>query len=185
LNGFWSWTVSRSRPRRVVLYLVNHILAAIPIHSLRSWVYRRFFKVGAESTIMMGLRVRSLHRIEIGSRTNINPRCLIDSRGGTVRIGNFVDIAPEVMIWTLEHDPNDPDFGAKGGDVVIEDFAWIASRAIILPGITIGTGAVIAAGAVVTRDVPEFAIAAGVPAKVIGHRERTQNPRAAYNPMFL
>lgn len=169
----------------MVLYLINHLISAIPVHALRLWVYRRFFKVGTESTIMMGLRLRAVDRIEIGLRTNINPRCLIDSRGGTVRIGDFVDIAPEVMIWTLEHDPNDPDFGTKGGDVVIQDFAWIASRAIILPGITIGTGAVIAAGSVVTKDVPEFAIVAGVPGRVVGHRERAQNPRAAYNPMLL
>jgi maltose O-acetyltransferase len=65
-----------------------------------------------------------------------------------------------------------PDFAGRTAPVVIEDFAWLGSRAMVLPGVTVGKGAVVAAGAVVTRDVPPYAIVGGVPARVIGERER-------------
>ena len=110
---------------------------------------------------------------------------MFDSRGGTITLGNYVDVAPEVNIWTLEHDLNDPNFATKQGDVVIEDYAWVCNRAIILPGVRIGQGAVVAAGAVVTKDVPAWAIVGGVPAKIIGQRNPQQHPRKPYRPYFL
>lgn len=95
--------------------------------------------------------------------------------GGGVIIGNNVDIAQEVNIWTEQHDYNSPDFVSIEKPVVIEDYAWIASRATILPGVTIGRGAVVACGAVVTKDVPPLCIVAGVPAKQIGIRKDVFN----------
>ena len=133
----------------------------------------------------MGFTVRKLTDIRIGHTTNINPNCMFDSRGGSIRIGNFVDIAPEVNIWTLEHDPQDPNFATKGGPVGIEDFVWIGNRAIILPNITIGEGAVIATGAVVTKNVSPWTIVGGVPAREIGLRNKDQNPRKPYKPFLL
>jgi acetyltransferase-like isoleucine patch superfamily enzyme len=76
------------------------------------------------------------------------------------------------MIWTMHHDYNDLNFKAIGGPVIVEDYAWICSRAIILPGVTIGEGAVIAAGSVVTKDVAAWTVVGGVPAKKISVRER-------------
>lgn len=90
---------------------------------------------------------------------------------GGVKIGNNVDIAQEVNIWTEQHDYNSATYASTGGEVVIEDYVWIASRATILPGVTIGRGAVVASCAVVTKDVPSMAIVAGIPAKIIGHRQ--------------
>ncbi|WP_370630610.1 DapH/DapD/GlmU-related protein [Mucilaginibacter sp. 21P] len=81
------------------------------------------------------------------------------------------------MIWTLHHDYNSPDFAQAGAPVVIEDYAWVCSRAIILPGVTIGRGAVVAAGAVVTRDVAPYTVVGGTPAKKIADR----NPDLVYN----
>ena len=95
---------------------------------------------------------------------------MIDGRG-EVTIGDNVDIAQEVNIWTEQHDYNSPSYEAIDKPVVIEDYAWVASRATILPGVTIGRGAVVASCAVVTKDVPPLAIVAGVPAKIIGTRE--------------
>jgi maltose O-acetyltransferase len=123
--------------------------------------------------------------IQIGHTSNINPDCMFDSRGGKIIIGNYVDIAPEVNIWTLEHDLQNPDFVSTGGNVEIRDFAWVANRAIILPGVVIGKGAVVAAGAVVTKNIPDWAIVGGVPAKVIGQRNPDQNPRKPYKPFLL
>lgn len=110
---------------------------------------------------------------------------MFDSRGGEIIIGDYVDIAPEVNIWTLHHDPQDSDFATKGGDVIIKDFVWIGNRAIILPNVIIAEGAVIAAGAVVTKDVEPYTIVGGVPAKKIGERNNLQNPRKPYKPIFL
>jgi maltose O-acetyltransferase len=110
---------------------------------------------------------------------------MLDGRGGTIAIGDYVDIAPEVQIWTLEHDPMDPAFGVKSAGVVIEDHAWIASRAILLPGVRVGKGGVVAAGAVVTRDVEPYTIVAGVPARPIGMRTMELQPKQLYNPFLL
>lgn len=114
----------------------------------------------------------------------INSKVRLDGRGGKVIIGNNVDIATESCIWTLEHDPNSDYHKTRGGSVVIEDYVWIASRAIILPNITIGNGAVIATGAIVTKDVPAMAIVAGVPAKVIGYRKSKLKYKLDYKPIF-
>ena len=114
--------------------------------------------------------LRSPYRIYIGRFSNINKQCVLDGRG-SLRIGNCVDIAQDVYIWTEQHDYNSPTYNAVTASVIIEDYVWIASRATILPGVTIGRGAVIACGAVVTKDVPPLCIVAGVPAKVIGQRK--------------
>lgn len=116
------------------------------------------------------LDIRSPYRISIGSFTRINKKVLLDGRGASLVIGNNVDIAQEVNIWTLQHDYNDPYYRAVGKSVIIEDYVWIASRATILPGVTIGRGAVVASCAVVTKDVPPLSVVAGVPARVIGKR---------------
>jgi maltose O-acetyltransferase len=99
-------------------------------------------------------------------------------------MGNNVDIAQEVVIWTLGHDIHDDLHRDKGAPVTIEDFAWIGHRAIIMPGVTIGRGAVVAAGAVVTKSVPAMSIVAGVPAKVIGQRQSALSYTKFHRPWF-
>ncbi len=69
---------------------------------------------------------------------------------------------------------NDINFCGKGAPVEIGEYAWICSRSIILPGIKIGKGAVVASGSIVTKDVPPYAIVGGIPAKIIGQREIKQ-----------
>ena len=122
--------------------------------------------------------------IIIGNNSVINSKVLLDGRGGNIIIGNNVDIAREVNIWTLEHDPHDDYHRTKGGNVIIEDYVWIASRVTILPNVKIGKGAVIASGAVVTKDVPSMAIVGGVPAKVIGTRKSKLKYELNYKPLF-
>lgn len=122
------------------------------------------------SSIHRNVDLRSPYRISVGTHTNINKKCVLDGRGG-LTIGNNVDIAQEVNIWTEQHDYNSPNYQSVNKSVVIEDYVWIASRASILPGVRVGRGAVVACGAVVTKDVPPLAIVAGVPAKVIGARK--------------
>lgn len=174
-----------SKIRHTLRWSSNAFWSHIPIKKFRHAWWRQFFQLGKNSNIMMGFRVRALKNIEIGDTSNINPRCMFDGRGGLIKIGNNVDIAPEVNIWTLQHDPQDPDFSTKGGDVILEDFVWVGNRVTILPNVTIGMGAVVATGAVVTKDVAPWTIVGGVPAKKIGERSPIQNPRNPYKPYLL
>ncbi len=89
-----------------------------------------------------------------------------------------------VWIWTMEHDPQDPLYRVKGGPVIIEDYVWISCRVVILPGVTIGEGAVVAAGAVVTKDVAPYTIVGGVPAKEIGTRTKDLRYRLQFHKAF-
>lgn len=153
------------------------VVGYLPSHHLRRFFYRLAgVKIGAGSTIHMMARIYDPRHISIGSDTIIGEKATLDgrkqlpnSRGG-LEIGSHVDIASDVMIWTSEHDLSDPTMRAIEEKVAIGDYVFIGPRAILLPGVKIGRGAVIAAGAVVTKDVPERAIAAGIPAKVIGER---------------
>ncbi|MHB8134986.1 MAG: acyltransferase [Anaerolineaceae bacterium] len=89
-----------------------------------------------------------------------------------------------VWIWTLQHDPQSPNFESIGGPVIIEDYAWVSSRVTILPNVRIGKGAVVAANALVTKDVPPYTIVGGVPAKVIGERTKDLKYHLNYQTSF-
>lgn len=152
----------------------------LPIHHARRFFYRwAGMKIGAGSTLHMRARIYDPRHIEIGEDTIIGERASLDGRqqlagsAGGLTIGSHVDIASEVMIWTSEHDLSSPSMAATEQAVVIEDYVFIGPRAIILPGVRIGQGAVVAAGAVVTKDVLPKTIVGGVPAKEIGQRPVT------------
>ena len=122
-------------------------------------------------------------QIEIGKNCVINRDVYLDGRSG-ILIGDNVNISFGVTILSLQHDHQNPDFAVSGGQVVVGNDAWIGARAIILPGVTIGRGAVIAAGAVVTKSVPDFTVVGGVPAKKIGERNAEINYLTNFNPYF-
>lgn len=147
-----------------------HWAGHVPLHWKRKLAYRMGgMKIGRGSTIHIGARFYDPRNIVIGEDTVIGEFAVLDGRA-ELKIGDHVDIASEVMIYNSEHDVHDPDFGAKSASVHIDDYAFIGPRAIILPGVKIGKGAVVAAAAVVTKDVPPYSIVAGVPAKTIGER---------------
>jgi maltose O-acetyltransferase len=144
----------------------------LPGHGLRVWLYRRLgAQVGRKTSIHRGCRMYAPGGVKIGEHTVINRDVLLDGRSG-LEIGQNVSISEGAMILSLEHDPNSPDFAARGGKVVVEDYAFIGARAILLPGVHLGRGAVAAAGAVERRDVAEYEIVGGVPARPIGQRSR-------------
>ncbi|MFD0763858.1 acyltransferase [Mucilaginibacter lutimaris] len=166
-------------------YLFNEWAMYFPSHTFREFFVRRtIHSFGKKSTILMGVEIRSGKNISIGDNTIINQKVLLYGRGGKLIIGNNVDIAQETNIWTLEHDVHDDYHKSKGDDIIIEDHVWIASRVTILPGVTIGRGAVVACNSVVTKNVEELTIVGGVPAKPIGKRRSGLLYEMNYKPLF-
>ena len=150
--------------------MILHFVGCVPSHHFRRFFYRLFgMKIGRGSTLHMGAKFYNTFNIEIGEDSIIGEGVVLDGRDKLI-IGNHVDIASEVMIYNAEHDVRDLNFRTVQAPVTIEDYVFIGPRAIILPGVTIKKGAVVGAGAVVTKDVEEYSIVGGVPAKKIGER---------------
>lgn len=121
-------------------------------------------------------------KISVGEGTHIQPGCRIHAFVSDINIGRKVDIAPCCALYSYDHEsslcgPIMDQPLVSDGNLVVGDGAWIGHGVTILQGVRIGSGAVIGAGAVVTHDVPDNAIAAGVPAKVIGKRFTTSEER--------
>jgi len=147
----------------------------IGIHSIRHPIYRYIYKIGLpkDSIIYCGCRLFAPKGVKIGNHSIIGDHAFLDGRRG-ITIGNNVNIAQSVIINTLEHDPESPTFGAKGGPVVIEDWVYIGMRVTVLPEVVIGEGAVVASSAVVTKNVAPWTIVGGVPAKFIKNRSQSK-----------
>jgi acetyltransferase-like isoleucine patch superfamily enzyme len=160
-------------PREGLSFALPMVVGQLPSRTVRTAIARSVFGMTiADDAVLYRWRdLREPRGIEIGPDSVVGFWSTIDGRRG-VRIGSHVNISSEVAIWTLQHDLEDRDFGLTGGRVVIEDLAWISFRATILPGVTIGKGAVVAANALVAHDVAPYAIVGGVPAKRIGERPR-------------
>jgi len=115
--------------------------------------------------------------ITIGNNVHLGPGCELDG-AGSISIGNGVIFAPEVCVYTRTHNFNSPDLRAIPYDnrmlianVIIDDYVWIGRRVIVLPGVQIGKGAVVGAGSIVSKDIPDYAVAVGNPAKVVKYRD--------------
>jgi maltose O-acetyltransferase len=119
----------------------------------------------------------------IGNNSVLNQKCRIDNRGG-ITIGNNVSISAEVCILTADHDLQCSYCTGRSRPVVIEDYVFIGTRAMILPGVSLGRGSAVAAGAVVTRDVPPYTVVAGVPARPISNRPTDLRYTVNYGRLF-
>ena len=113
--------------------------------------------------------------LKIGSRFALNGNARVVADLGEIVIGDGVMIGPNVVIRASNHEVKDIDKpiweqGQTGGSIVIGNDVWIGANAVIPANVTIGSHVVIAAGAVVTKDVPDFAIIGGVPAKILSYR---------------
>lgn len=150
--------------------MILHSTGNVPSHYIRRFFYRMAgIRIGRGSTIHTQATFYNPSNIQIGEDSIIGEGVVLDGRE-KLSIGNHVAIASEVMIYNAEHDVQHEDFHAVMEPIVIEDYVFIGPRAIILPGVTVKKGAIVAAGAVVTKDVESFDIVGGVPAKPIGKR---------------
>ncbi len=179
LLRFYNWYLD------LKLFFIHLVSLHVPFATIRHLVFKLAgVKIGRGSTIHMGCRFFEPKNVKIGEDTKIGENAFLDGRD-LLEIGNHVDIASQVLIYNSEHNINDPFFRAVNAKVKIEDYVFVGPRAIILPGVKIGKGAVVAAGAVVTKDVDDYKIVAGIPAKVIGEREvRNLNYRLGRARLF-
>jgi len=183
---------ARDVVRQLVKYLTNSVVQHTPSYTVRHWWYRRVlgWDLHPTASILMGQQVQfaglrtSGSRVSIGEGAVINRGCLLYTTGG-LRIGKQVSVSAGVWLVTGTHDPNAPNFPARFLPITIGDYVWIGSRATILAGVTVGEGAVVMAGAMVTRDVPPYAIVGGVPARQVGVRTlREPSYDLAFRPLF-
>ncbi|WWA31573.1 acyltransferase [Shouchella rhizosphaerae] len=160
--------------------VLNFVVPLVPIQFLRKTMYKLVgMKIGRDTTILRPVYLYNPYSIKIDNNCAINDHVVLDGRGG-LEIEEKVNISPYVKIYTAEHDLNSPEFEYTSKKVIIKKYAWISTGSIIMPGVTIGEGAVIAGGAVVTKDVDDYTIVGGIPAVKIGERSRNLN----YNPNF-
>ena len=135
------------------------------------------------ASIHMGCRLYHPWNISIGPHSVVNPSCILDGRAG-LSIGRNVSISEQCIVLSLEHDPDSSSFESRGCKTTIEDDVWIGMRAIVLPGIRVGCGAVVGAGSVVTKDVAPFDVVCGNPARVIKQRSRDLSYQLQYRKLF-
>jgi len=141
------------------------------------------FKIGKYSYIHNSTFL-SLGKFIMGEHSVINPKCIIDNRGG-ITIGSNVSIGHYSKIYTTGHDINCSYFVGEKREVIIEDYVVLFSSCIIQPGITIGKGAVVFPGAVVTKDIPPYSLVGGNPAKIIGTRNANLNYKLEYGFKYI
>jgi acetyltransferase-like isoleucine patch superfamily enzyme len=142
---------------------------------------RGAISLGSHTTVALGAIVQG--NVSLGDHTSVQAYSVLVGYGGRedptgqIRIGSHVRIAPQVMMIAANHvfaDPERPIHGQglEHAPIVVQDDVWIGGRVNVIAGVTIGRGSVIGAGAVVTRDIPPYSTAMGVPARVIGTRKK-------------
>ena len=162
----------------------NAVVCHVPLRWLRMlWLRAMGARLGSGSAVFWGTTVFNPRGLVLGERTVVSFRCVLDARGG-LRIGDDVCFASDVQVITGGHDVDDPGFAAFFAPVEIGDRAWIASRATVLAGVTIGEGAVVAACSLVDRDVAAYEIVGGVPVRHLRDRAREQTYQIGTHPRF-
>lgn len=166
-----------------LLLISNAYLNNIPSRHFRILLYKFMgLKIG-HSIIFRRTEILEPQKIKIGNNCSIGWFCLLDGRGG-IKIGNNVNISSYVKIITAGHDIKSPYFIGTQAPVIIENNVWLATGCTILEGVHIGEGAVVAAGAVVTKDIPPFTVVGGIPAKKISEREKNLDYKIQLPPIL-
>jgi putative colanic acid biosynthesis acetyltransferase WcaF len=171
------YTPGRSAVIRGLWYVVSLIVFQsgwFPFYGVKRWLLRAFgATIGRAVVIKPHVRIKFPWRCQIGNDCWIGEDVWIDNLA-TVRIANDVCLSQGVYLCTGSHDHQSVSFDLIVKPIVIEEQAWIAARSVVLQAVTIGRGAVVAAGSVVTGDVPAALIVGGSPCRVIGERIRSR-----------
>ena len=158
---------------RIVWHFVNALFLQSPLNpssGLKVFLLRLFgAKIGTGCVLKTGINIKSPWYITMGDNCWLGERSWLDSLA-PITFGNNVCVSQEVYFCCGNHDWSDPAFGKTVSPIVVEDGAWIATRATILPRVVIGSHSVVAAGAVVAKSTEPYQIYAGNPAQPIKER---------------
>ncbi|CAK6476267.1 2,3,4,5-tetrahydropyridine-2,6-dicarboxylate N-acetyltransferase [Peribacillus frigoritolerans] len=161
----------------------------ITLNKMKNLIYKlimnqykkRFMNFGSNSLVpVFSGEISHPSRVSIGNHVSLGKNCILETGGGKARIyiGEGSIIAPNCKFYAFNHNYNNSDLKSIPydnvnieGDIVIGKGCWIGDSAIILAGSTIGNGVVIGAGAVVTKNIPDYAVVGGNPAKIIKYRD--------------
>lgn len=168
-----------SKPVKCIYYAVtlfgNAVWNKIPSRHLRKWFYQMLgAKMGKNTFPCRRVEILLPQGLALGDGVAVGWFAELDARGG-ITVGHDTNISSHVKMITGSHDIDDPDFTADFKPIHVGHHCWIGTGATILQGVNIGDGAVVAAGAVVTKDIPSYEIWGGIPAKCI--RKRTEHLR--------
>jgi putative colanic acid biosynthesis acetyltransferase WcaF len=150
--------------------LFNLLITHLPGHWLRLlWLRVLGAKLGRGVCVFRGTTVIGAQELVLGDRVQIGFRVVLDARGG-LTVGEDVLVSSDSQLLTANHNIESDDFERQVAPIEIADHAWIATRAIVLAGVSVGQGAVVAAGGVATRDVSERTVVGGIPARPVAER---------------
>jgi maltose O-acetyltransferase len=176
LKTFW-WNLRHEIPE-----LVQWFASVLP-GSIGGWLrratMRRYLRhLGGATTFQRGFRITNPENVSIGSHCDFAQDIFLAGGGGIV-IGDWVGFGPDTKVWSVNHRFDDPDRpwllqGWEKKTVTIEDDVWLAANVFVMPGVTIGKGAIIAAGTIVSKSIPPYAVVGGNPGRIIGWRKNTR-----------
>ena len=179
-----NWATLKDRWLRAWEQAYNILINKIPSHHVRIWWLRAGgAKIGKGSSIWRNTEVLGVENLVIGDDSVIAWHCQVDARAGLV-IGDHVAIASHVLIIAGTHDLAAPEFWSVSAPIYIDDYAWIASRALIGQGSHIGRGAVVTANTVVAKEVAPYKIIGGTGAKIMGERPHDLNYKVGGKGLF-
>lgn len=176
---------SRLLPPPIVLF--NHFGNRLPYQWMRIGIARSLGVAMADRrrvAFMWGAELWGPRNVRLGVGVVIGRRVVLDARGG-ITVGNNVNVSSYVQMQTAKHLVDDPGFPAVFEPITIGDRVWVGQGATILGGVVVGEGAVVAANATVTKDVPPYAIVGGTPATVLRYRAADQQYTIHYRPNWL
>ena len=177
-----------SKPVKAVYYAVtlwgNRVINKIPSRHLRKGFYKLLgAKIGNNCFPCRRVEVLLPKGLILEDGVGIGWFAELDARGG-IKVGHDTNISSHVKLITGSHDINDPEFTADFLPIHIGHHCWIGTGATVLQGVKIGDGAVVAAGAVVTKDVPAWTVVGGVPAKEITKRSQSASYKNGCAPFL-
>jgi putative colanic acid biosynthesis acetyltransferase WcaF len=176
---------AKGAARHVLQALFNAYGTHLPSRRLRiAWLRALGARIGPRTSVFMGVTVFGHRDLVIGARCVVAERCVLDARGG-LTIDDDVVLAADVQLWTGSHDLASSTFTDRYAPIRIRRYGWLGTRSMVLGGVTMGHGAVAAAGAVVTGDVADFVVVGGVPAAPIGERSPDLDYDPTYRPFLL
>ena len=177
-----------SKPAKAVYYAVtlwgNRIINKLPSRHIRRWFYQMLgAKFGKNCFPCRRVEILLPKGLVLGDGVAVGWFVELDARGG-IKIDHDTNISSHVKLITGSHDIDNPDFTADFLPIHIGHHCWIGTGAMVLQGVKIGDGAVVAAGAVVTKDVAPWTVVGGIPARKIGTRDSEVNYRTGNPPIF-